>query len=158
MDQSESIDWTTASRPIVMVSGCYDLLHSGHVAFFADAAQHGNLYVSVSHDSVAFCCCCWWCCCWWWLYLCRYYLKKGILRTKALFESEFRILSAFRSLRKSDSLWIFFSFLVSCLSLLSLVPVSCPCLLSLVSCLLSLVSCVEGIIIYIQIIIILIII
>lgn len=50
MDQSESIDWTTASRPIVMVSGCYDLLHSGHVAFFADAAQHGNLYVSVGSD------------------------------------------------------------------------------------------------------------
>ena len=50
MDQSESIDWTTASRPIVMVSGCYDLLHSGHVAFFADAAQHGNLYVSIGSD------------------------------------------------------------------------------------------------------------
>ena len=34
-----------------MVSGCYDLLHSGHVAFFADAAQHGNLYVSVGNDA-----------------------------------------------------------------------------------------------------------
>ena len=41
------VDWTTAPRPIVMVSGCYDLLHSGHVAFFADASQYGNVYVSV---------------------------------------------------------------------------------------------------------------
>ena len=48
---TETPDWNTAPRPIVMVSGCYDLLHSGHVAFFADAAQHGNLYVSVGSDA-----------------------------------------------------------------------------------------------------------
>jgi len=29
----------------VLVSGCFDLLHSGHVAFFRAAAQHGDLYV-----------------------------------------------------------------------------------------------------------------
>jgi cytidyltransferase-like protein len=34
-----------------MVSGCYDLMHAGHVAFFADASQHGNLYVSVGNDA-----------------------------------------------------------------------------------------------------------
>jgi len=44
-------DWSTAPRPIVMVSGCYDLLHSGHVAFFADASKHGNLFVSVGSDA-----------------------------------------------------------------------------------------------------------
>jgi cytidyltransferase-like protein len=44
-------DWDTAERPIVMVSGCYDLLHSGHVAFFADASKHGNLYVSIGSDA-----------------------------------------------------------------------------------------------------------
>ena len=41
----------SVQRPIVMVSGCYDLLHSGHVAFFADASQHGQLYVSVGSDA-----------------------------------------------------------------------------------------------------------
>ena len=45
------VDWATAPRPIVMVSGCYDLLHSGHVAFFADASQYGNVYVSVGSDA-----------------------------------------------------------------------------------------------------------
>ena len=44
------LEWSTAARPIVMVSGCYDLLHSGHAAFFADAKKHGNLYVSVGSD------------------------------------------------------------------------------------------------------------
>lgn len=34
----------------VFVSGCYDMLHSGHVAFFAEAAQHGDLYVGIGSD------------------------------------------------------------------------------------------------------------
>lgn len=34
----------------VFVSGCYDMLHSGHVAFFAEAAQHGELYVGIGSD------------------------------------------------------------------------------------------------------------
>ncbi|WP_418327115.1 hypothetical protein [Segatella sp.] len=29
----------------VFVSGCYDLLHSGHVEFFQQASQYGDLYV-----------------------------------------------------------------------------------------------------------------
>lgn len=33
------------------VSGCFDLLHSGHVAFFKEAAQLGDLYVSVGNDA-----------------------------------------------------------------------------------------------------------
>ena len=33
------------SRPKVLVSGCYDLLHAGHVVFFETAAQYGDLYV-----------------------------------------------------------------------------------------------------------------
>ena len=28
----------------VFVSGCYDLLHSGHVEFFRQASQYGELY------------------------------------------------------------------------------------------------------------------
>lgn len=34
----------------VMVSGCYDLLHGGHIAFFKTAAAFGDLYVSVGRD------------------------------------------------------------------------------------------------------------
>lgn len=35
----------------VFVSGCFDMLHSGHVAFFEEAAQHGDLYVGIGSDS-----------------------------------------------------------------------------------------------------------
>jgi cytidyltransferase-like protein len=34
----------------VLVSGCYDLLHSGHIAFFKTAATYGKLYVSIGRD------------------------------------------------------------------------------------------------------------
>ncbi len=34
----------------VFVSGCYDMLHSGHVAFFRAAAQYGDLYVGIGSD------------------------------------------------------------------------------------------------------------
>jgi cytidyltransferase-like protein len=34
----------------VLVSGCYDLLHAGHIAFFKTASQYGELYVSVGKD------------------------------------------------------------------------------------------------------------
>lgn len=34
----------------VFVSGCYDLLHSGHVEFFKQAAQFGDLYVGIGSD------------------------------------------------------------------------------------------------------------
>ncbi len=34
----------------VMVTGCFDLLHSGHVAFLQEAAQLGNLHVCIGFD------------------------------------------------------------------------------------------------------------
>ena len=34
----------------VFVSGCYDLLHSGHIAFFKEASQYGELYVGLGSD------------------------------------------------------------------------------------------------------------
>jgi len=37
-------------RKKVFVSGCYDMLHSGHVAFFEEAATHGDLYVGIGSD------------------------------------------------------------------------------------------------------------
>ena len=36
--------------PKVFVSGCYDMLHSGHVAFLEEAAQLGDLYVGLGSD------------------------------------------------------------------------------------------------------------
>lgn len=37
-------------RKKVFVSGCYDLLHSGHVEFFRQAAEYGDLYVGIGSD------------------------------------------------------------------------------------------------------------
>ncbi len=33
------------------MSGCYDLLHSGHVEFFRQAARYGDLYVGIGSDA-----------------------------------------------------------------------------------------------------------
>ncbi len=38
------------SKKTVMVSGCFDLLHAGHIAFFKTAAQYGRLHVFVGQD------------------------------------------------------------------------------------------------------------
>ena len=38
----------------VFVSGCYDMLHSGHVAFFEEAARLGDLYVGLGNDENIF--------------------------------------------------------------------------------------------------------
>ena len=38
----------------VFVSGCYDLLHSGHVAFFEEASSYGDLYVGLGSDRTVF--------------------------------------------------------------------------------------------------------
>ena len=39
------------SNKKVFVSGCYDLLHSGHVEFFKQASQFGDLYVGIGSDA-----------------------------------------------------------------------------------------------------------
>lgn len=38
------------SEKTVMVSGCYDLMHAGHITFFKSAAQYGKLHVIVGQD------------------------------------------------------------------------------------------------------------
>ena len=38
----------------VFVSGCYDMLHSGHVAFFEEAAGYGDLYVGIGSDKTVY--------------------------------------------------------------------------------------------------------
>jgi cytidyltransferase-like protein len=39
-----------SNKKKVMVSGCYDLLHAGHIAFFKSAAAYGKLYVFLGQD------------------------------------------------------------------------------------------------------------
>lgn len=38
----------------VFVSGCYDMLHSGHVAFFKEASRYGDLYVGIGSDATIY--------------------------------------------------------------------------------------------------------
>jgi cytidyltransferase-like protein len=38
----------------VFVSGCYDMLHSGHVEFFREASAYGDLYVALGADKTVF--------------------------------------------------------------------------------------------------------
>ena len=38
----------------VFVSGCYDMLHSGHVAFFQEASALGDLYVGLGSDETVY--------------------------------------------------------------------------------------------------------
>ena len=45
---------TGNNRKKVFVSGCFDLLHSGHIAFFEEAAGYGDLYVAVGSDRTIF--------------------------------------------------------------------------------------------------------
>lgn len=40
--------------PKVFVSGCFDMLHSGHVEFFREAAQYGDVYVAIGSDRTIF--------------------------------------------------------------------------------------------------------
>jgi cytidyltransferase-like protein len=38
----------------VFVSGCFDLLHSGHVAFLQEAARYGDVYVALGSDATVY--------------------------------------------------------------------------------------------------------
>lgn len=38
----------------VFVTGCFDLLHSGHVEFFREAAQYGDVVVAIGSDQTVF--------------------------------------------------------------------------------------------------------
>jgi cytidyltransferase-like protein len=41
-------------QKIVFVSGCFDILHSGHIAFLNEAAQYGDLYVGLGSDKTIY--------------------------------------------------------------------------------------------------------
>jgi cytidyltransferase-like protein len=38
----------------VFVSGCFDILHSGHIAFLKEASQYGELYVGLGSDKTVY--------------------------------------------------------------------------------------------------------
>jgi cytidyltransferase-like protein len=48
-DEAKDTDRTSSNRK-VLVTGCFDWFHSGHVRFFEETAQLGDLYVVVGHD------------------------------------------------------------------------------------------------------------
>ena len=49
-----SSDKVTEKKKKVIVSGCYDLLHSGHIAFFQEASSYGDLYVALGSDKTVY--------------------------------------------------------------------------------------------------------
>ncbi len=42
------------NQKIVFVSGCFDILHSGHIAFLKEASQFGDLYVGLGSDKTVY--------------------------------------------------------------------------------------------------------
>ena len=50
LDAIPSVEPTALPTPSVLVSGCYDWLHSGHVRFFEEASSFGSLCVTVGND------------------------------------------------------------------------------------------------------------
>ncbi len=48
------MDGAPALRKKVFVSGCFDMLHSGHVAFLEEAAGYGDLHVGIGLDQTVF--------------------------------------------------------------------------------------------------------
>jgi len=46
-----SADENTSSKQKVMVTGCFDWFHTGHVRFFEEVSQLGDLYVVVGNDA-----------------------------------------------------------------------------------------------------------
>jgi cytidyltransferase-like protein len=49
LHSDEALSHSSAKR--VLVTGCYDWFHSGHVRFFEEVAELGDLYVVVGHDA-----------------------------------------------------------------------------------------------------------
>lgn len=45
------VDDSDSTAKKVIVTGCYDWFHSGHVRFFEEVAELGDLYVVVGHDA-----------------------------------------------------------------------------------------------------------
>jgi len=49
--KSGPIDLSSKGRKKVIVTGCYDWLHTGHVRFFEEVSEYGAVYAVVGHDA-----------------------------------------------------------------------------------------------------------
>ncbi|MGD0572390.1 MAG: adenylyltransferase/cytidyltransferase family protein [Sedimentisphaerales bacterium] len=49
-EYNPAVKKTKSSRKRVIVTGCYDWFHSGHVRFFEEVSELGDLYVTVGND------------------------------------------------------------------------------------------------------------
>ena len=49
-DQVEMVEDRDRERKKVVVTGCFDWLHSGHIRFFEETSALGDLYVVLGHD------------------------------------------------------------------------------------------------------------
>ena len=47
----DAVERVPIGRKKVVVTGCYDWFHSGHVRFFEEVSAHGDLYVVIGHDA-----------------------------------------------------------------------------------------------------------
>jgi cytidyltransferase-like protein len=47
----QSASEPTPGRKKVLVTGCYDWLHTGHVRFFEEVSEYGDVYAVVGHDA-----------------------------------------------------------------------------------------------------------
>jgi cytidyltransferase-like protein len=54
MSRFKTEEWVRTMSKKVIVSGCFDLLHSGHIAFFEEASAYGDLYVALGADRTVF--------------------------------------------------------------------------------------------------------
>lgn len=52
IEYDDQLSKLTSSNKKVIVTGCYDWFHSGHLRFFEVASQYGDLFVSVGNDKV----------------------------------------------------------------------------------------------------------
>ena len=50
-EPDESAEAPSAGPKKVLVTGCYDWFHSGHVRFFEEVSELGDVYVVVGHDA-----------------------------------------------------------------------------------------------------------
>ncbi|MCX7671722.1 MAG: adenylyltransferase/cytidyltransferase family protein [Anaerolineae bacterium] len=48
---TDDVPETALGHPAVIVTGCYDWLHSGHVRFFEEASAYGDLIVVAGNDA-----------------------------------------------------------------------------------------------------------
>lgn len=48
---ADDVQETAIGHPAVIVTGCYDWLHSGHVRFFEEASAYGDLIVVAGNDA-----------------------------------------------------------------------------------------------------------